>query len=83
MDLYNLTEHDIGKHVKYQDTIQFENEKGEIEIIFLREEIGYITSFNDRYVFVCFDGTDRGQACLRDDLVEHFLSTSKEVTFAL
>ena len=69
MDLNNLTEQDIGKTVKYQDTSQYDNELGETVINFHKEETGVITSFNDSYVFVCFDGTGRGQACRRGNLV--------------
>lgn len=49
-----LTEDDINRKVIYTSS-------------HIKEE-GIITSFNNSFIFVCFDGTGRGQACKPSDL---------------
>ncbi len=57
MEHNSLTEDDIGRRVIYQDLYRIE--RG----LEADEREGYITSFNKSFIFVCFDGTGRGQAC--------------------
>ena len=68
MNINNLSEDDIGKGVIYQ--CWGVNHIGSItELTLHKEELGFITSFNDSTVWVCFDGTGRGQSCHRDQLL--------------
>ncbi len=49
-----LKPEDVGRMVVYQS--------------FDKKEDGRITSWNDKYIFVDFDNTGRGQACRPSDL---------------
>lgn len=51
-ELLNSHKDPKGRNVVYED-------RGE-------REFGYITSWNDRFVFICFDETGRGTACPYD-----------------
>jgi len=55
IDPNQLTKDDIGRGVIFND--------GNRPV-----EDGTITSFNDRYIFVCFDHTGRGKACYPNHL---------------
>lgn len=56
-----LTNGDIGRYVKYITPFNKGYKDPEYKV-------GYITSYNPHYIFVCFDDTGRGQGCNPKDL---------------
>lgn len=49
------------KTFKPNDKVYYRNHDGS-------EDHGFVTSINDMFVFVCFDGTGRGVACRPEDI---------------
>jgi len=57
--MINPTKQDIGRRVTYFVTINF---------VRIAEDYGVITSFNDYYIFVCYQKRSTSKATLREDL---------------
>ena len=55
IDITQLTDDDVGRTVMYVPKNQ-------------KNEVGTITSFNDTFIFVCYDDSGRGQATKPQDL---------------
>jgi hypothetical protein len=62
IEILNLDISHIGQDVMYLP------KRMNLEDRVIAREHGVITSYNAHFVFVCFDKSGRGQACLPDDL---------------
>ena len=71
--MINPGSRDIGKYVLYADVHRLSD--GSCEVI--RTQKGYITSYNDKFVFVRYDDGCTSQATNREDL--YWLDKNGEV----